>query len=78
MSEYGIDVGGRALEEVEEGAEVEVGLLVEEVHLSAVGLFGWYVIRENFGFKALGELIFELDLSIERVGRRPGLGQSQA
>ena len=67
MAENGVNVGGGAFEEIEEGAEVEVGLLIVEVHFSAVGLFGWEVVGEDFGFETLGELIFEFDFGVERV-----------
>jgi len=71
VSEDGVDVGGGAFEEVEEGAEVEVGLLVVEVYFATVGLFGWEVVGEDFGFEALGKLVFEFDFGIERIGGGP-------
>jgi hypothetical protein len=67
VSKHGVNVGGGAFEEVEEGAEVEVGLLIVEIQFPAVGLFRWKVIGEDFGFKALGELVFEFDFGVERV-----------
>jgi hypothetical protein len=73
-----VDVGGGALEEVEEGAEVEVGLLVVQVYLAAVGLFGGEVVGEDFGAEAFGELVFELDFGVQRVGGGPGLGEGEA
>jgi len=77
VAEDGVDVGGGALEEVEEGAEVEVGLLVVEVYLAAVGLFGGEVIGEHFGSEAFGELVFEFDFGVQRVGGCPGLGEGK-
>lgn len=67
VSKHGVNVGGGAFEEVEEGAEVEVGLLIVEIQFPAVGLFGWKVIGEDFGFEALGELVFKFDFGIERI-----------
>lgn len=44
MSKDGVDIGGRAFEEVEEGTEVEVGLFVVEVQFPTIGLFGWEIV----------------------------------
>lgn len=71
MAEDGVDVGGRAFEEVEESAEMEVGLLVVEIHFPAVSLFGWEIVGKDFGFEAFGELVFEFEFAVERVGGRP-------
>ena len=71
MAQHCVDVGGGSLEEVEESTEVEFRLLIIEIDFSAVGLFLRQVVGEDFGFQAFGELIFEFDLGIERVTRRP-------
>lgn len=68
---YGRD---RALEEVDEGADVDVGLLVVEVELSAVGALCGHVVGEDLSFEAFGQVVFELELGIEAVGGGPCLG----
>ena len=78
MAEYGVDIGSRAFEEVEEGAEVKVGLLVIEVQFTAIGLFCWKIVGKDFGSETSGELIFKLDLGIERIGSGPRLGQGES
>lgn len=44
---------------------MEVWLFVVKVHFSAIGLFSWQVVGKDFGFEALGELIFEFNFGIE-------------
>lgn len=78
MAQHGIDIRGRTLEEVKEGAGVEVGLLEEEVQLCAFGLGGREVVCQDFGLQALSEGVVELDFGVEGVGGRPGLGESEA
>jgi hypothetical protein len=64
----------RALEEVDEGADVDVGLLVVEVELSAVGALCWHVVGEDLSFEAFGQIVFELELGVKAVGGSPCLG----
>ena len=64
----------RALEEVDEGADVDVGLLVVEVELSTVGALCWQVVGEDLSFEAFGQVVFELELGVEAVGGGPCLG----
>jgi len=64
----------RALEEVDEGANVDVGLLVVEVELSAVGALCWHVVGDDLSLEAFGQVVFELELGIEAVGGGPCLG----
>ena len=78
MAENGIEVGGRALEQVEESAEMQIGLFVVDVKFASVGLFGGQVGGEDFGFEAFSELVFELGFGVETVGGGPGLRQGQA
>lgn len=78
MSQHGVNVGGRSFEEVEEGTEVEVGLLVVEVDFSSVRLFGRQVVGQNFGFQPFGELIFEFYLGVERIACCPYLCEGEA
>lgn len=71
VAKHGVDVGGWAFEEVEEGAEVEVGLLVIQVQFATIGLFCGQIVGQDFGSEASGELVFKLDLGIERIGSGP-------
>lgn len=67
MSEHSIEIRGRTFEKIEEGAEVEVWLLVVEVQFTTVRLLGGEVVGEHFGFEASGELVFKFDLGIQRI-----------
>lgn len=78
VPDHGVERRGRTPEQVEEGARVEVGLPEEEVHLSALGLRRRQEVRQHLGLEALGDAVVELELGVERVVRRPGLGQGQA
>lgn len=78
VADDGIDVGGRALEQVEEGAAVEAGLLEEQVELGALGGGGGQEVEETLELEALGEGVADLNLGVEGVGGVPGLGQGQA
>lgn len=78
VADNGIDVGGRALEQVEEGAAVEAGLLEEQVELGALGGGGGQEVEETLELEALGERVADLDLGVQGVGGVPGLGQGQA
>lgn len=78
VADNGIDVGGRALEEVEEGTAVETGLLEEQVELGALGSGGREEVEETLELEALGEGVVDLKLGVEDVGGVPGLGKGQA
>jgi hypothetical protein len=78
VADDGVDVGGGALEEVEEGAAVEAGLLEEQVELGALGGGGGQEVEETLELEALGEGVADLNLRVEGVGGVPGLGQGQA
>ena len=77
VADHGVDVGGGALEKVEEGAAVEVGLLEVQVELSTAGLRRWQEAEDTLSLKALGEVVGHLDLGLERVGRVPRLREGQ-
>lgn len=78
VADDGIDVGGGAPEEVEEGTAVEAGLLEEQVELGTLGGGGGEEVEETLELEALGEGVVDLNLGVEGVGGVPGLGQSQA
>ena len=67
VTESDVHGGGRSLEEVGEQTGVDVGLLVEEVQLSAIGALRWQVVGEDFGFQALGQVVLKLELGVEAV-----------
>lgn len=74
----GVHVGGRALEQVGEGAEVELGLLEVDIDLGALLL----ALREQgegtLKLEALGEVVGGLDLGLEGVQGVPRLGDGEA
>lgn len=78
VADNGIDVGGGALEQVGEGAEVELGLL--EVHVDlGTGLLA--LRQEGEGtleLQALGDVVGGLDLGLEGVQGVPCLGNGEA
>ena len=76
VAESDIDGGGGTLQEVEESTSVNVGLLEVDIGLSTVGLVGRAVVSEELKLEALGDLVVELELGVERVGSGPGLGQN--
>jgi hypothetical protein len=78
VADNGIDVGGGALEEIEESTTVEAGLLEEQVELGALGGGGGQEVEETLKLEALGQGVADLDLGVEGVGGVPGLGQGQA
>jgi len=78
VANNGIDIGGGALEEIEEGTAVEVGLLEVEVELGATGVGGGEEAEDGLSLEALGEVVGHLDLGLESIGRVPALGDSQA
>lgn len=75
MSDDGVNSSSGAFEDVDKGAGVEVGLFEEEVELATVGFAVGEVVAQELRFKALGDVIFELDFGVEAVGGRPCLGE---
>jgi hypothetical protein len=78
VADNGIDVGGGTLEEVEESAAVEVGLLEVEVELGAASSGGGEEAEETLELEATGKVVGKLKLGVESVGGVPGLGKSKA
>lgn len=78
VADDGVDVGGGALQEVEEGTAVEAGLLEVEVELGTLGVSGREEVEETLELEALGEGVVDLELGVESVGGVPGLGEGQA
>lgn len=78
VADDGIDVGGGALEEVEESTAVEAGLLEVEVELGALAGGGGQEVEETLELEALGEGVVNLELGVESVGGVPCLGDSEA
>ena len=77
-ADHGVDRSGRALEDVDEGAQVVVGLLEVQVRLGAVrGRLGQEG-AEELALEALGQHVVQLDLGVERVGRRPAGREGEA
>jgi hypothetical protein len=64
----------RAFKEVDEGADMEVGLLVVEVKLATVGTLRWQVIGLDLSFEAFGQVVFEFELGVKAVCGGPCLG----
>jgi hypothetical protein len=78
VADDGVDAGGGALEEVEEGTAVEAGLLEVEVELGATSLGGGQKAEDTLELQALGEVVGELNLGLKRAGGVPRLGEGQA
>lgn len=83
VADDSVDVGLGALEEVEEGTGVEVGLLEGKVELGTLvgGLLGGGRGEEGedtLSLQALGEAVSELDLGVEGGGGVPCLGKGEA
>lgn len=72
-----VEVGGGAVEEVEEGTSVQVGLLEVEVELGTLGLLGGKVLSEDLSLQTLGNVVVELELGVEGVGGGPSLGEGE-
>ena len=71
LTDDGVNVGSWALEEIEESAAVEVGLLEVEVELCALGGGGREEVAQDLGLEALGDGIVELNLGVESVDGVP-------
>ena len=78
VAEDGVEVGSGALQEVEEGTGVQVGLLEVEVELGTLGLLSGLVLGEDLSLEALGDVVVELELGVESIGGGPGLGEGEA
>lgn len=74
----GVDIGGGALEQIKEGAEVECGLLEVGVELCAVGAGVGLEGGQDLGLEALGDVLVELELGVEGVEGGPGQGAGNA
>lgn len=72
-----VKVGGGAVEEVEEGTSVQVGLLEVEVELGTLGLLGGQVLGEDLSLEALSNVVVELELGVEGVCGGPSLGEGE-
>lgn len=72
-----VEVGGRTVEEVEEGTSVHIGLLEVEVEFGALGLLSGKVLGEDLGLEALGNVVVELELGVEGVRGGPSLSESE-
>jgi hypothetical protein len=78
VADDGVDASGGALEEVEEGTAVEAGLLEVEVELGSTSLGGGEQTKDTLELEALGEVVGELNLGLERARGVPRLGEGQA
>lgn len=78
VADNGIDVGGGALEQVGEGAEVEFGLLEVHVDLGARLLALRQEGEGTLELEALGDVVGGLDLGLERVQGVPRLCDGEA
>lgn len=78
MAKDSVEVGGGALEEIEEGTGVDVGLLEVEVQLGALGLGARQILGQDLSLEALGDVVVQLELGVEGVGGSPCLGQGEA
>jgi hypothetical protein len=77
VAENDVQVGSGALEEVEEGTGVQVGLLEVKVELGTLGLGGGQVLGEDLSLEALGDVVVQFELGVEGVGSGPGLGKGK-
>ena len=77
VTEDSVEVGGRAVEEVEESTSVQVGLLEVEVESSTLGLLVGLVLGEDLSLEALGNVVVKLKLGVEGVSGGPSLGEGK-
>lgn len=73
LSDDSIDIGGRALQKIEEGTAVKVGLLEVEVELCALCLGSGEEGAQELGLQALRNGVIELDLRVKSVDSVPAL-----
>lgn len=78
VADNGVDVGGGALEQVGEGAEVELGLLEVQVELGALLLRLGQEGEGTLQLEALGDVVGSLNLGLEGVQGVPRLGDGEA
>ncbi len=78
VAEDGVEVGSGAVQKVEEGTGVQVGLLEVQVELGSLGLLGGLVLGEDLSLEALGDVVVQLELGVEGVGGGPSLSQGKA
>lgn len=78
VAENSVEVGGWALEQVEESTGVEVRLLEEEVDLGTLGLRAGQILGQNLSLETLGDVVIKLKLGVEGVAGGPGLSESEA
>ena len=78
VGDDGVDVGGGALQEIEEGTAVEVALLEVQVELGALGLGGGQEREDTLGLQALGQAVSQLQLGLEGIGGVPRLRDGEA
>lgn len=71
LSDDSVNVGSWALEEIEESAAVEVGLLEVEVELCALGGGGREEVTQDLGLESLCNSVVELNLGIKSVDGVP-------
>lgn len=77
MADDGVNVGSGSLEEVEEGAAVEAGLLEVQVEAGTLGSGSRQEVEETLKLQALGEGVVDLKLGVKDVGGVPGLGEGE-
>lgn len=75
MPKYGVDVGTRAFDNVEESSSMEVRLLEVKIEFRAEFLCAGKKFGQDLGFQAFGNLVIQLKLGFENVGGRPLLGE---
>ena len=78
VADDGVNVGGGALEQVEEAAEVELGLLEVQVELGALLLRLRQEGEGTLELQALCEVVGGLNLGVEGVQGVPCLGEGDA
>ena len=77
MAQSQVNSRDGSFKQVDEGADVDVGLLVVEVELPTVGALGGHVVGKDLSLEAFAEVVFELELCVEAVGSGPCLGQGE-
>jgi hypothetical protein len=78
VAENGVEVGSGAVQQVEEGTGVQVGLLEVQVELGTLGLLSGLVLGQDLSLEALGDVVVQLELGVEGVGGGPSLGEGEA
>lgn len=78
MSDNGVTVEGRTLQQIEEGASVEQRLAEVEVELGTLALGGGKELGKDLGLEAVGNGVVKLNLGVESIEGGPCLGQDEA